>query len=107
MVQSQFKTKTKQKIHCHLCIMLYDNSSVPPGSFSFMIFKVAMNSQSSVNTIHENSESPQHLYSGKEIGYFMFLPQFKILTLLIPHTAQFSVHISALITPAALFELFP
>lgn len=58
MVQSWFKAKTKQIIQRHLCIMLYDNSSVPPGSFSFMIFKVVMNSPSSVNTIHENSESP-------------------------------------------------
>lgn len=68
MVQSQFKTKTKQKIHRHLCIMLYDNSSVPPGSFSFMIFKVAMNSPSSVNTIHENSESPTFVqWKGKRV----------------------------------------
>lgn len=52
-------------------------------------------------------QSPQHLYSRKQIRYFMFLLQQKILTLMIPHMAQFNVHVPALITLEALFELFP
>lgn len=89
MAQSWFKNKTKENI-VGLRRMFYDHPLVSLGSFFYVSY-----SSNELLIQHELysqcSQSPWHSYAKTEIGYFIFLLQCKILTLMNPHAAESNV----------------